>query len=202
MKSIKIGISGGTFDPLHIGHLIIAEEVRDYLVLEKILFIPVGKPPHKDVNNVTPSSHRMEMVRRAVENNNFFEALDIEVKRDGYTYAIDTLTELSKIYNDASFYYIIGADVVFDLLTWKDYLKVFEMCGFIAVMRPGYDKLKLLDRIDELRRTFGVQIIPLEVPLIGVSSTLVRERIKSARSVRYLLPERVLGYIEENDLYR
>lgn len=199
---LRMGISGGTFDPIHIGHLIIAQEVCDYLNLSKVLFIPVGNPPHKDESRVTDAHTRLDMVKIAIQNNPRFEALDIEVNRSGYTYAVDTLVELKKRYKNAVFYYLIGADVVFDLVTWKKYEEVFELCEFVAVLRQGYNKENVATRIDELKASHNIKIQTYEIPLIGVSSTLIRDRIKANRSVKYLLPSKVEEYIAKNNLYK
>ena len=138
-KGIKIGICGGTFDPVHLGHLAVAELVRCEFGLDKILFIPSGKPPHKDIDSVTDPIHRLKMVQCAVSTNPGFEAVSIEVERLGYTYTVDTLNQLHELYPEGTeFYYIIGADVVMDLLKWKNAEEVFKLTRFIALMRPGF----------------------------------------------------------------
>lgn len=201
-KSLKIGICGGTFDPIHMGHLAIAELVRCELNLDKVLFIPSGMPPHKDINFVTNPIHRLNMVKCAISENSYFEAVDIEVKRKGYTYTVDTLNELHKIYPpDTTFYYIIGADVVMDLLTWKRSEEVFVLAKFVAIMRAGYLDKDFNERINALRQKFDLDITSLEAPLIEVSSTFIRERINKNKSVKYLVSECVEEYIKKNNLY-
>ncbi len=201
-KSLKIGICGGTFDPIHLGHLAIAELVRCELNLDKVLFIPSGMPPHKDINLITDPINRLNMVKCAVSENPYFEASDIEVKRKGYTYTVDTLNELHKIYPpDTIFYYIIGADVVMDLLTWKRSEEVFALTKFVAVMRAGYLDKDFNNRINVLRQKHSLDITSIEAPLIEVSSTFIRERTSKNKSVKYLVSECVEEYIKKNKLY-
>jgi len=201
-KGLKIGICGGTFDPIHMGHLAIAELVRCEFDLDKVLFVPSGKPPHKDLRLVTDPIDRLDMVKCAVSTNSYFEASAIEVERDGYTYAIDTLNELHKMYSqETTFYYIIGADVVMDLLTWKRAPEVFLLTKFIAVKRTGFLDEEFNDQIKSLELKFDIDIITYEAPLIEVSSTFIRDRIRRNKSVKYLVNECVEEYIKKNNLY-
>lgn len=201
-KGLKIGICGGTFDPIHMGHLVIAEMVRCEMNLDKVLFIPSGMPPHKDLNVVTNPMHRLNMVKCAVQGNPYFEAVDIEVKRKGYTYTVDTLNELHKIYpSNTAFYYIIGADVVMDLLTWKRHDEVFALTKFVAVMRTGYLDNDFNEKINALRQKYDLDIKSIEAPLIEISSTMIRERISKNQSIKYLVSECVEEYIKKNELY-
>jgi len=201
-KGLKIGICGGTFDPIHLGHLAITELVRSEFNLDKVLFIPSGMPPHKDLRIVTDSIHRFNMVKCAVSTNPYFEASSIEVERDGYTYTVDTLNELHKMYPpETTFYYIIGADVVMDLLTWKRVEEVFVLTKFIAVMRTGFLDKEINERIKFLKHKFDIQITSFEAPLIEISSTFIRDRIRKNQSVTYLLNECVEEYVKKNNLY-
>lgn len=201
-KNLKIGICGGTFDPIHMGHLAIAELVRCELNLDKVLFIPSGMPPHKDINFVTNPFHRLNMVKCAIADNPYFEAVDIEVNRKGYTFTVDTLNELHKIYPpETIFYYIIGADVVMDLSTWKRAEEVFVLTKFAAVMRAGYLDNDFNERIKALRQKYDIDIRSIEAPLIEISSTLIRDRLNDNKSVKYLVSECVEEYIKENNLY-
>ena len=201
-KGIKIGICGGTFDPVHLGHLAVAELVRCEFGLDKILFIPSGKPPHKDIDSVTDPIHRLKMVQCAVSTNPGFEAVSIEVERLGYTYTVDTLNQLHELYPEGTeFYYIIGADVVMDLLKWKNAEEVFKLTRFIALMRPGFQDEEFKTRINYLKSKYGVEISGFEAPLIEISSTFIRDRIKNGKSVKYFITESVERYIKENKLY-
>lgn len=202
-KGLKIGICGGTFDPIHIGHLAIAEMIRCDFNLDKVLFIPSGRPPHKDLKIVTDPIHRLNMVKCAVSANPYFEAISIETEREGYSYTVDTLNNLHRIYPmDAQFYYIIGADVVMDLLTWKRAEEVFRLTKFIAVMRPGFIEDEINAKIKELRSEFDIDITSFEAPLIEVSSTIIRDRIMRKQSIKYLVNDCVEEYIEQNSLYK
>ena len=199
----RVGILGGTFDPVHLGHLIIAEEIREKMNLDRVVFIPSGKPPHKTALCISNAEHRLAMVQKAVEGNPFFEASDMEIKRPGYTYTVDTLQQLKDYYGESvRLYFIIGADVVHDLMTWKDYRKVFTLCEFIAVMRPGFEREAFDRTVELLAEQFRAVIHPAEVPQIGISSTAIRERCRGGKSVKYLVPEKIEEYIRENGLYR
>ncbi len=199
---VRIGITGGTFDPIHHGHLIIAEDIREKFNLNKVVFIPSGSPPHKDNNRVTSSEHRLNMVKRAISDNPFFEASTIEIDRGGYTYTVDTLQQLRSLYDEnTKLYFIVGADVIMDLLTWRDYVRVFTLCEFIAAFRPGYNREGFENQIEMLREKFGAVIHPVETPLVDVSSTQIRQRISSNKSIKYLVPETVERYIIDNGLY-
>lgn len=199
---LKIGICGGTFDPVHMGHLTVAEMVRSEYKLDKVLFIPSGMPPHKPLNNVTDAMHRLNMVKCAVSTNRHFEAISIEVERRGYTYTVDTLKELQSMYPDGTeFYYIVGADVVMDLQAWKNASEVFKLTRFIAVMRPGFLKEKFLERLTELKDKYDINICGFEMPLLDISSTFIRSRVKAEKSIKYLVEESVEDYIIKNNLY-
>ena len=198
----KIGISGGTFNPIHLGHLIVAELVRDRFGLDKVLFVPSGMPPHKNLSNVAGAEHRFNMVQKAVAGNPWFSESRIEVERGGYTYTVDTLKNLKEIYrNNTSLYYIIGADVLNDLLTWKDYQEVFKICEFIVVLRPGNDAYGFKKQIQYLRDNYCAKIHFIDTPLIDISSTEIRNSIKEGRSIKYLVPDAVEEYIKVNGLY-
>ena len=204
MKSCirKIGILGGTVDPIHIGHLIMAEGIREAFGLDKIFFVPSGNPPHKKFRTVTDAEHRYNMVCKALSDNPYFDVSRIEINRKGYTYTIDTLKYLrEQKASDAKFSYIIGADVLFDLLTWKNYKEVFAVCEFIAALRPGGESEKFSKQIKYLEDTFSAKIMGADIPLMDISSTAIRKRIKEGKSVKYMVPEDVNVYIKRNRLY-
>jgi len=202
-KYTAIGVCGGTFDPIHFGHLIIAEEIREKFNLDKVIFIPTGLPPHKDISMVIDAEHRYNMVCRAVRTNPYFEASRIEVDRKGYTYTIDTLRELKEYYGlETKIYFIIGADIIPELVTWRDFETVFKMCEFAAALRPGYEKEGFIKGIEELKMKYGARIHAVEIPHIDISSTAIRQRVSLGKTIRYFVPEDVYKYIEENNLYR
>ena len=202
-KGIKIGIMGGTFNPIHYGHLIIAESVRESFCLDKVLFIPSGQPPHKPDSEVIDPEHRHEMVRRAVASNCYFEASRVEIDRKGYTYTINTLQSLREEYGrEAELYFIIGADLLPELVTWKEFKNVFSMCEFIAVQRPGYDGKSFEEALEHLKMNFDLKLNLTEAPLVDISSSDIRRRCIGGKSIKYLVPEEVEEYIVTNGLYR
>lgn len=198
----KIGILGGTFDPIHNGHLLLGQGAMEEMVLDKILFIPSGHPPHKDNGAISTPEHRCRMIEKAIGSNASFHISTVEVERMGYTYTVDTLTQLKEEYGkEVTFYFIVGADVIPDLLTWKDYGRVFKMCEFVAVLRPGTDKTILINEISRLRSEDAAVIHTVDLPLIEISSRDIRRRVAEGKSIRYLVPDAVEAYIKENSLY-
>lgn len=184
----RIGILGGTFDPPHLGHLIIAEEVRLALGLEEIWFIPSQEPPHKN-NAFTSAVTRVEMVQKAIEGNSYFKLNTIEVDRLGRSYTSDTLKLLKNEHPDDSFYFIIGADMVEYLPKWYNINELLEMVSFVGVKRIG----------SELETPYSIKMV--DIPYMEISSTMIRERICKSSSVKYYLPEAVIRYIKEKRLY-
>ena len=201
-NSEKIGIMGGTFDPVHFGHLIVAEAVREEFQLNRVLFIPVGQPPHKDNSRVSSPEDRYTMLTEAVKSNSSFQVSRIEIDREGYTYTVDTLSQLKAALGpDAKLFFIIGADVIHDLMAWKNFQEVFLLCEFIAVFRPGFDKKGFDGEIERLRKRYMAKIHTVEVPLIDISSTGIRKRVQEGKSVKYLVPENVELIISKKGLY-
>lgn len=199
----KIGISGGTFDPIHYGHLIVAEEIRESMALDKVIFIPSGDPPHKAGKGVTEVEHRFNMVKLAIETNPHFEASSIEIEREGYSYTADTLSQLKQIYGEeTSLFFMTGADVIPQLVNWRNFERLFSLCEFVAVLRPGFARQALLSEIDYLKKNYKAIIHVEDTPLIGISSTIIREHVKKNKSIKYLVPEKVELYIKENNLYK
>lgn len=202
-EPMRIGISGGTFDPIHIGHLIVAEQIRETMNLDKVIFIPTGRPPHKVNMGVTQAEQRFNMLKMAISSNERFEASRVEIDRKGYTYTVDTLNYLKNINDkETTLFFITGADVISQLTTWKDYETAFKLCEFIAVMRPGFRKSEMLESIDHMRSEFGAIIHIVDAPLIGISSTAIRDRVKDNASIKYLVTDNVEQYIKEIGLYK
>ncbi|HHY70291.1 MAG TPA: nicotinate-nucleotide adenylyltransferase [Thermoanaerobacterales bacterium] len=203
LKNKKVGIMGGTFDPIHYGHLVTAEAARTHFNLDKVIFTPAGKPPHKKGYSVTPAEDRYLMTVLAVNDNPFFDISRIEIERPGLTYTVDTLemfyNELGK---DVKLYFISGADAVLDILTWKDVDRVLSYCTFIAATRPGYPMDQLNQKLLQIRQMYGRQVYPMEVTGLDISSTDIRRRVKEGLSIKYLLPESVETYIQKSGLYR
>ena len=202
-KTNRVGIMGGTFDPIHYGHLVTAEAARINFGLDEVVFIPTGNPPHKKDYNVTPAEDRYLMTVLAINNNPYFKVSRIEIERPGYTYTVDTLKQLGEEYGPGtSLFFISGADAVFDILTWKDVDEVLNYCTFIAATRPRYPVKKLEEKLKEIKELYGKEVIPLQVPGMDISSTDIRNRVNKGLSIRYLLPEEVRKYIEKSGLYR
>ena len=199
---MQIGILGGTFDPIHIAHLIIAEEARMRFQLQKVVFIPTGRPWLKGGNRITEGSLRLEMVRLATASNPAFDSSSIEIDRPGLTYSVDTLEELAGQWGqDIEINFIIGVDSLLSLPRWKDPERLLELCTFTAVTRPGYSP----DALEEVKRRYPVlerKLGLIEGPSIGVSGTEIRRRVASGLSVKYLVPPEVERFIMERGLYK
>ncbi len=198
----KIGIMGGTFDPIHIGHLVIAEAVRNEYNLDQVLFIPASTPPHKQNLAVTSAIHRYIMTVMATYSNPYFFVSTIEMERSGPSYTVDTILALMEQFGDQTeFYFIMGADSVQDLPTWNNAERLLELCSIIAAARPGCG-----GKIDDIIRHFGPigqqRIHRLATPELEISSTDIRERVKTGNSIKYIVPDSVENYIDKEGLYR
>ncbi len=213
---MRVGLLGGTFNPIHLAHLRGAEEAREVLNLEKIYFIPASIPPHKNEPiNVSPAD-RLQMVRLAIDDNPAFSVSDVEIKREGKSYSIDTVHHFRNCYPGAELFFIVGMDSFLEVTTWKSYKDLFSLCHFVVLNRPGSSRCRLTDlRPPEFWANFHVGATPsrwthgpsglstyfLEKPLIDISSSEIRERIRTDRSVRYLMEEKVEAYIHQRGLY-
>lgn len=189
---MKIGIFGGTFDPPHIAHLIGAELVREEYHLDRILFIPTYLPPHKRQPEI--SSHlRLEMLKIAIRDNPFFSLLDYEIERREVSYTIDTIREIMARYKGGSYYLIIGSDQAQEFYEWKEPEALLELLEVIIITRPGYSKGGVGGPLLKKTRFFELNI--------DISSTMIREKVKAGKSIKYLVPEGVREFIIENKLY-
>lgn len=188
---MKIGILGGTFNPIHIGHLILAEEVREKLSLDRVIFVPTYLPPHKDNSDIASAKDRFMMIKLATDKNKNFFISDMEIKREGRSYTIDTLGEFKKLYPQDELYFITGSDLLKYLDDWKDLGEIIKMVKFIVATRPGYP----LEKIPSYISTVAIRAV-------DISAFEVRRCIKENKSFRYLLPEPVYRYIIKNKLYR
>jgi len=199
---MNIGVLGGTFDPVHLGHLIIAEEVAVQLKLEKVLFVPSGHPWLKEERVITPAEHRVGMLQLALALNPRFEISLVDVERDGPSYTVDTLADLRREYGESAlFFFILGWDSLKDLPLWKEPDRIMGQCRLVAVGRPGSAKPKL-SALEKALPGISQRVILLQKPLIGISSSEIRQRVAQGLSIKYLVPEAVDGYIKEKGLYR
>ncbi|OPZ62860.1 MAG: Nicotinate-nucleotide adenylyltransferase [Firmicutes bacterium ADurb.Bin506] len=196
----RIGIMGGTFDPIHYGHLVTAEQARFTFGLDRVVFVPTGRPPHKQEKDVSEAEHRLTMTRLATQSNVHFGVSSIEVDRPGPTYAIDTVREFKQLYPPGTeLLFITGADAVLQMTGWKDYDVLMQLCEFVAATRPGY--VLEHERIAQMFGPNASKINFFEVPALAISSTDIRARVRSGRPVRYLLPDVVIDYIFASKLY-
>lgn len=198
---MKIGIMGGTFDPIHTGHLIIGEYARTTLNLDEIIFVPVGLPPHKDNSKVSTSSIRLEMTKLAISSNSYFYLSSIEVDRKEITYTIDTIKELKNIYKEDELYFVIGGDSLFEIEKWKDFDELIQLCKFVVLERPDRTREEMDQKILELKLSYQIELEKIYSPLIDISSTEIRKRVKNDLSIKYLVPELVEAYIMDHELY-
>lgn len=188
---MKIGILGGTFNPIHIGHLILAEEAREKLELDKLIFVPVYLPAHKDNSDIAPAWQRYKLIKLAIKKNSNFTVSDIEIKRQGRSYTIDSLREFKKIFAPDELYFIIGSDLLKYLDEWKDLDEIIKMVRFIVATRPGYGLEKI-----------PAHISTLPIRAVDVSGFEIRKAIRQNQSFRYLVPEAVYKYINKKKLYK
>lgn len=198
---MRIGIMGGTFNPIHLGHLILSEYIREEASLDKIIFIPTGDPPHKDKNSVIDGFHRKNMLEFSIKDNPYFSLSDIELKRENKSYTIDTIAELRKVHIDDELFMIIGADSLYSIEYWKDSSKLLTGIDFVVADRVLREKKNLIEEIKRLNILHNIEIEYFDSPLIDISSTEIRDRIKKGKSIKYLVKEDVNKYIIENNLY-
>jgi nicotinate-nucleotide adenylyltransferase len=212
----RLGLFGGTFNPIHYGHLRAAEEVCEALALSRLWFIPAAQPPHKAPQEITPFPVRLEMTRLAVADHPVLEVSDIEGRRPGKSYSIETLRSLREDFGPTwELYFILGMDAILEIQTWKDYAQLFTLCHFVVLDRPGYDPHLLgevlcrevhplfqpLPEGGGFQHPSGYKVIFQATTLMDISATGIRRLVRQGRSIRYLLPEAVRGYIIKHKLY-
>ena len=198
----RVGILGGTFNPIHIGHLILAERALEEYELDEILFIPTGKPYFKSASEVLDKKVRISMTGNAIEDNPNFALSTIETDREGNSYTYETLQILGKDNPDTRYYLILGADTLFQIEQWKHPEIIMSLAGILAAVRDDKSSEDLKIKADELEAKYDTEVHILRMPHIGVSSSDIRERIRTGKNVRYMLPDKTLEYIEKNGLYR
>ena len=198
----RIGILGGTFNPVHMGHLFMAEYARVEMNLDMILFIPTGVPYMKNNKEILSSDIRMQMLEMSITSNSFFATSDIEIKREGNTYTFETLEELHQLYPNADLFFLVGADCLFTIEHWYQPQRIFDNCTLLAANRNDVPQMELLEKKKFLENMFQAQVRLLDVPQMDISSTKIRENIKSGRSIRYMVTDAVHDYILQNNFYQ
>lgn len=199
---MKIGIMGGTFDPIHIGHLLLGEFAYEQFELDEIWFLPNGDPPHKDIKEMDSQlSHRVEMIREAIKESDHFKVSLHEAKA-GTHYTYQTMQEFQLKYPEKEFYFILGADSLFSIEKWKYFREIFPTCTILAAMRDDMDVVDMESQIEYLKKTYEANISLLKAPLLEISSTTIRERVCRGLTVHYMVPDSVAAYIKENELYQ
>jgi nicotinate-nucleotide adenylyltransferase len=198
----RIGVLGGTFDPIHIGHLIFAEQVRVLCDLDKVIFIPAKNPPHKLNDGVTQINHRFEMCRIAIQSNKYFEVSDIEMLSDNLSYTYNTLQKMKKeLGSSTDLYFIVGSDAWLDLDEWYKSEALLNEFSFIIGDRPGYKENLVNDKIKIIKEKYNTNVEKIDIPEIDISSSNIRDLVFQGKSIKYLTPEAVEKYIFENKLY-
>ncbi|MEA2520748.1 MAG: nicotinate-nucleotide adenylyltransferase [Actinomycetota bacterium] len=194
----RLGVMGGTFDPIHYGHLVTAEEALHQFELDQVVFVPTGDPWMKEHAHVSAAEDRYLMTVIATASDSKFRVSRMEIDRDGPTYTVDTLRDLRSAHPETDLFFVTGADAMIEIFQWKDPAELFELAHFIAATRPGYD----LQAFTATTPTDRADVTVMQVPALAISSTDIRARVASARPIRYLLPEGVKTYIEKAGLYR
>ncbi|MCH7949513.1 MAG: nicotinate-nucleotide adenylyltransferase [Candidatus Dadabacteria bacterium] len=216
-KQNRVGLFGGTFDPIHYGHLRAAEEIRQILSLNKIYFIPSAVPPHKEDSNITPAEDRLKMLRLAIEGNEYFDISEFELENKAPSYTVDTLEHLTVVHPDLEFYFIVGNELFNQIESWKDYSRLFELCSFAVITRPGFSDLdsnkiplalkddfryyKKIENVISYTKSTLKDIVFTEIRGIEISSTDIRNFVKSKKSIKYLVPNKVEKFIITEKLY-
>lgn len=197
----KIGLLGGTFDPIHIGHLLIAEDAREALGLDTVVFIPAGRPWLKANQSVTDPQHRLAMVGLAIGPNPHFQVSDIEVRRQGPTYTVDTLEQLQQDYSlNTEKFLILGMDSLNELARWRSPERLFDLCVVVGVSRPGQEEIDI-DKLESIAEGASGKIVLISGPSVGISGTNIRDRVVHGKSIKYRVPVDVESYILEHGLY-
>jgi nicotinate-nucleotide adenylyltransferase len=199
-KQKKIAILGGTFDPIHYGHLLLAQSVINQFDVEKVIFIPTGNPYNKEYYKVLDANQRQHMTSLAISDNEMFEVSNIDILRSGNTYSVDTITKIKSMYNeDTKIFFIVGSDYIKSLQNWKDIDKIFSLCEIIVAKRPNTQISNINQYI--LSSSYANKINVLEAPMLNISSTRIRNNVKNNESIKYLVPKEVESYIKLKNIY-
>jgi len=197
----KIGIMGGTFNPIHFGHLFLAENAYEQVGLDKVLFMPSKNPPHKEVMCKVTEKQRVDMIEIAIHDNPHFELSTLELNREGMTYTADTLQVLKEQNPDTEYYFIVGTDSLFMMHSWKDPQVVFDLCTVLVAARDNANADEIHKHMDYLKKSFHAKVEHIEMPMLQIASADIRERVEKAHTVRYYMPAPVIQYITDHSLY-
>lgn len=197
----KAGILGGTFNPIHMGHLMLAERAMDAVGLDEVWLLPSGISYMKSGQDILPAEERLYMTQLAAAENEHFRCIDTEVRKPGATYTCETLEQLKQEHPETDFYFIVGADCLFTIESWREPERIFAACTLVAAMRGDFSAKEMEQKKCELEHRFGVKIVLLPFFHVEISSTQVRESVAGGKSIRGLVPERVRAYIEEKGFY-
>ena len=200
-KKRKIGIIGGTFNPIHIGHLILAENAYDKLGLDKVVFMPTGRSYLKDPNSILSSQDRLALINEAIKGNDHFVSSDFETRKTGNTYTCETLSELTRLHPDDELYFIIGEDSIYNIETWREPDVIFDNCILVVAPRDHEPDEKLMRISEHLRSEYMARIELLDAPDIDISSSMIRKRIATGQTIRYYVPDGVRKIIDEKGFY-
>jgi len=202
-RRIRRGVYGGTFDPIHYGHLICAQMALEEVGLDQVVFVPAGIPPHKQDQVVSPAADRYNMVVLATQDNPWFTVSRIELERPGPSYTVDTVAALRREWGEeVDIYFIMGADAVAELLTWHEPERLLHLCHVVAATRPGYDPASVEMSVRMVEERFHAKITLLHTPGTAISSHEIRARVRAGKSLRYLVPPAVEEYVHNHGLYR
>lgn len=190
-----MGIFGGTFDPIHFGHLILAEELKEELSLNKVIFVPSANPPHKENPHLSEAKDRLMMTQIAIQHNPFFVLSDLELKKGGKSYTIETVNQFKDLYPKSELYLLLGSDVLRELHLWREPKRIFEQIKVVIAKRPGFDKID--PQNSYVKKS---QVIPING--LNISSTQIREKVRAGKSIRYLVPPGVEEFIQAKSLYK
>ncbi len=214
---MQIGLFGGTFNPIHLGHLRSAEEIQESFQLQQIVFIPSANPPHKEGRDIISPLHRIEMVNLAIAGNPAFSTSEVEISRPGKSYSIETIDRFKEMQGKGlTLFFIMGMDAFTEIITWKDYVSLFSRCNFVVTTRPGYavtdietilpsdvaGEFSYIPEEDRFSHISNFSLYFRDITPLNISSSVIRRRIKEKKSVRYLLPQAVVEYIKLHGLYK
>lgn len=197
----KVGIMGGTFNPIHIVHLMLAQQAYEQYQLDKVLFMPTKNPPHKRKQDIASDEHRKHMILQAIHDNPAFELSTLEMEREGITYTAETLRILKKQSPQDELYFIVGGDSLMDIYQWNEPAVIFQLSRVVAASRDGYTSEEFKNQCKKIQEQYHSTVLELNIPDMAISSRFIRDKIENKEAFRYYVPEEVFAYIQKNHLY-